>query len=300
MGMIFDVQHFSVHDGPGIRTILFCKGCPLRCEWCCNPESRNASCDIGFAIDHCIRCGNCVKVCPCNAITDTGTAKAFDIGKCRECVDKLCAYSCPSQAIEIFGREITAEEAFKELKEDTVFYQESGGGVTMSGGESMAQADFLGEVLLLCKAEGMNTAIETGCCCEWSDFEKVIAYTDLFLCDLKHVNREKFNKHVGKGFDLIIENLKKLAAENCNMIIRVPVIPGFNSEEGEIRDICRFTNEIGVKEIHLLPYHRLGKSKYDKLFMDFPMKDVEPPGSDIMKRLCGIAEEAGLTVANGG
>ncbi len=210
MGKIFDIQRFSIPDGLGIRTILFMKGCSLQCKWCCNPESIRIADEIGFSINDCIRCGRCMEICPYNAISENAKGRYFKMEKCLICEKKPCVDVCPAKAIVKFGKEISVDEAMAEIEKDDVFYRNSGGGVTFSGGEALLQSGFVGDVLRRCKAESYNTAIETNCCCDWDDFEKVIDCTDLFLCDLKHLNERKFQEEIGNGFEKIIKNLKLL------------------------------------------------------------------------------------------
>jgi pyruvate formate lyase activating enzyme len=301
MAKMFDIQRFSIHDGPGIRTILFMKGCSLNCPWCCNPESINNKEEIGFSIDKCIGCGRCMRACPYEAIWDDEAGKHFKRERCDLCEEKFCAQECPAKAIELFGREISVHDAIAEVQKDVIFFRNSHGGVTFSGGECLLQAEFVKDVLKKCKEIGVNTAIETSSCCQWSDYEKVIPYTDLFLCDVKHVNKKTFEKTIGLGYDLIMENLKKLSKMQKNIIIRTPVIPGFNDDEESIRAISQFVKELGVCEFHLLPYHRLGKTKYEKLGGEMRMDgEVKAPTNDHMETLCDIARSYGMTVQNGG
>lgn len=255
-GRIFDIQKFSTHDGPGIRTIVFLKGCFLRCRWCCNPESQN------FAIE---------------TMNQNGQIKTM-------------------------GRDVTVREIMKTVVQDMPYYRRSGGGLTLSGGESLVQPDFAAALLRAAKEEyGISTALESTACASYESIQKLLPYLDWYLMDIKHINSEKHKEFTGKGNELILENAKKLARDAKNLVIRVPVIPTFNDSEQEILDIARFTKSLGtVKEIHLLPYHRLGYDKYVGLGREYGMGDVVPPTNEKMQILKAIAESTGLEAKIGG
>lgn len=255
-GRIFDIQKFSTHDGPGIRTIVFLKGCFLRCRWCCNPESQN------FAIE---------------TMNQNGQMKTM-------------------------GRDVTVREIMETVIKDMPYYRRSGGGLTLSGGESLVQPDFAAALLRAAKEEyGISTALESTACASYESIHKLLPYLDWYLMDIKHINSEKHKEFTGKGNELILENAKKLARDAKNLVIRVPVIPTFNDSEQEILDIARFTKSLGtVKEIHLLPYHRLGYDKYVGLGREYGMGDVVPPTNEKMQILKAIAESTGLEAKIGG
>jgi len=303
-GNVFDIQRFSVHDGPGIRTIVFLKGCPLRCVWCCNPESQAAYIQIGWFAKNCIFCEKCVAACPYQAITtkisNEGKVRVFDLDKCRQCEIKECVKVCPSKAIVKFGNEKTVDEVMKTVKKDGLFYKNSKGGITVSGGEPLVQADFVRDLLAESKKMGYNTAIETSSYSSWNNFEKILEFTDLFLCDLKHMDDELHSSMTGASNAVILKNLERLSKTAKEVKIRVPVIPGFNGNVASIRDICIFSKEIGVDELHLLPYHRLGRAKYDKLFLKYDIEDIMPPSKELMADLESVAINCGLRVKIGG
>ena len=300
-GMVFDIQRFAVHDGRGIRTNVFLKGCPLTCRWCCNPESQKAMAEIGYHAMACIGCGQCSVRCSRGAVNILESGRReFDFSKCMLCREKSCVDGCSATAISLFGRIMTADEVVEEVDKDREFYWSSGGGVTVSGGEPLMQAGFAARVLRMCRDRGYNTAIETCSHVPFAQYEEVIPYVDEFLCDIKHVDAEIFRQWTDGDLELILENLRLLAAKGCNITARVPVIPGFNDDAETIRGISRFSQEIGLKEINLLPYHRLGKSKYEKLGRPYLMGDTEVPEEQKMRELAEIPKQMGLHVNIGG
>ena len=255
VGRIFDIQRFSVHDGPGIRTIVFLKGCVLRCKWCCNPESQN------YKVE--------------NLITG-GVSKQV-------------------------GKDVTAREALETVARDRVYYRRSGGGLTLSGGETFCQPEFALALFKGAKQMGINTAIETTSCAPIETILKVLPFIDYYLMDIKHINPEKHKQFTTRDNALILENAKIIAEKASNMVIRVPVIPTFNDKPEEIAQIAKFTAELkNVKRIHLLPYHRLGQDKYEGLGRNYEMSHISPPDDDYMNKLKAVAESFGLECVIGG
>lgn len=259
MGRIFDIQRYSIHDGPGIRTIVFLKGCVLRCRWCCNPESQ-----------------------------EYGIQTMFVNGK-----------------EKVIGREVTVEEVMAEIRKDDLYYRRSCGGVTLSGGETLCQPDFAAEILRECREYGYHTAIESTACASFETIEKLLPFLDLYLLDIKHMNAEKHKAYTGKTNALILENAEKLArymqADKKELIVRVPVIPEFNHTKEEIRDIAAFAKTLpGVKELHLLAYHRLGQDKYAGLGREYTMSHIEPMMEAYMEELLAEASKSGLLCQIGG
>ena len=301
-GLIFDIQRFAVHDGPGIRTNVFFKGCPLRCAWCCNPESQKGCIETGYHEKDCIHCNKCLAVCPSGAITVTmdNNGKSFDTEKCAGCHDKPCTEVCSPGAITLFGKSMSVQQVMDEVSKDEAFYANSQGGVTASGGEPLAQADFLREFFSECRKRGFHTAVETSAFCSWESFEKILDYTDLFLCDIKHMDKERFHAMTKGNLETVTGNLKKLSANGRQIIARIPVIPGYNDDPSSFDAICGFAGEIGAVEIHLLPYHSLGKTKYDKLSIPYGMENLRPPGQEGLENLQKTALEHGLKVRIGG
>ena len=272
-GTIFNIQHYSIHDGPGIRTNVFIKGCPLRCLWCSNPESQKASPQLMFRADRCTGCGACIPVCPVSAIsfrkeTPQGSSEPIvqnDRALCTGC--GACVSVCPNEAREITGKSTTAGEVFDDVAQDTLFYAEEGG-ITLTGGETLAQPAFSSAILQLCKQAGIHTAIETCGFADWANLEAVLPYTDLVLYDLKEMDEELHMKYTGVDNGRILENLKRINdLMDCEIWVRVPIIPGFNDDKENLSATARFVKENLKKcaQIHLLPFHRLGEGKFEQL-----------------------------------
>ena len=241
--MIFDIQRNSFVDGPGIRATVFFKGCNLRCKWCHNPESQNLNKEILFYKNKCTGCGRCMDL----TVDDEN-------------------FICLNDAKEICGKEYTVDEVFDEVIKDKSFYETSGGGVTFSGGECMLQIDFLLEILEKCKENGIHTAVDTAGHIPWADFEKIISYTDLFLYDIKAMNDEIHKEYTGVSNSLILENLARLLKSNVGVWVRVPIIPGVNDSEDEMKKIKSFFEANGYPEkVELLPYHAMGENKYSAI-----------------------------------
>ncbi len=255
VGRIFNIQRFSIHDGPGIRTIVFLKGCYLRCAWCCNPESQR------YEIEEMIEGGKQKTV----------------------------------------GRDVTVEEILPEILADMPYYRRSGGGLTLSGGEVLAQADFARDLLRAAKEYGLHTAIETAASLPYREIEKLLPYLDLILMDVKHMDPVRHKEYTGVDNALILENARLLAASGVELVIRTPVIPGVNDTDADIRAISMFARSLGtVREHHLLPYHRLGTDKYDGLGRRYSLPEIEPPSKERMLHLLSVAEESGLECQIGG
>lgn len=254
-GRIFDIQRFSIHDGPGIRTIVFLKGCVLRCKWCCNPESQEY--DIQTMIVN-------------------GKPKTI-------------------------GRDITVAEVMETILKDRPYYRRSGGGVTLSGGESLCQPDFAVALLKACKENGLDTAMESMGCAQYSVIERYLPYLDHYLMDIKHMDSAKHKEFTGRGNELMLENARLIAAHVKELIIRVPTIPTFNATKEEIGAIARFAASLpNVKQLHLLPYHRLGQDKYTGLGRAYELEGLKPPTKEFMGELRQEAEKSGLYVQIGG
>ncbi len=254
-GRIFDIQRFSVHDGPGIRTIVFLKGCFLRCKWCCNPESQSGK------IENMVMNGETKTV----------------------------------------GKDVTVREILKTVEQDRTYYKRSGGGLTLSGGESLCQPDFATALLKGAKETGINTAMETTGFADFSVIERYIPYLDLFLMDIKHINPQKHKEFTGQSNEIILENAKKIAQKATKLIIRVPVIPTFNDTTEEIEEIAKFASSlVNVEELHLLPYHRLGLDKYKGLGRTYELMHIEPPTDQHMEELKKAAEKYPIKVQIGG
>lgn len=299
-GTVFDIQRFSVHDGPGIRTIVFFKGCTLRCCWCSNPESQEWTRQLAFIKRDCIQCNKCVEACEYDALQISPSFYVIK-DRCILCGD--CADVCYPGALAMEGEVVTVPDLMKQLRRDSNHYRRSGGGITLSGGEAVAQADFSAELLKACKREGWNTAIETAAYVPQEKFEKTLPYIDLVLLDIKHANSQKHEQFVGKPNDLILENARFIASfPNTELVIRVPLIPGFNDQDDEVLAIANIANSLpDVKHLHLLPYHRMGENKYGYLNYEYRMGDVKPPNPEDVSRLRELVEKnTSLTCQIGG
>ncbi|MGI6031756.1 MAG: glycyl-radical enzyme activating protein [Eubacteriales bacterium] len=265
-GIVFDIQHFSVHDGGGIRTNVFLKGCPLHCDWCSNPESQSRLPQPLFEPSKCIGCGACREACPVDAIGEKGGRRIIRTEACVNCQQHPCATACKALALKIAGTRYTVEEVVRQVEQDRLFYERSGGGVTFTGGEPLLQIDFLTEVARVCREKGIHTAVETCGAVPWEHFEQAGPFLEQYLFDVKHVNPQKMQQATGQDGSRILDNFRKLAATGACITARVPVIPGFNSEMEEIQAIGEFVKSCGVQRIDLLTYHEMGVPKYEKIF----------------------------------
>ena len=274
-GMIFDIQRYSLHDGPGIRTMVFFKGCPLRCLWCSNPESQSSNPELAYFYNRCVLCEECIKNCPKEAISRVGDRIAIDRMLCDVC--GICALKCRSRALQIVGEAKTVETLIDEIIKDRIFYRSSGGGVTLSGGEPTMQPDFMLTLIEKCQAESLEVTLET---CGFTDNDLIKLIGDsvnVILYDLKHMNSKEHTRLTGISNEKILENAIILANCQANIIIRVPLIPGYNDSLQNLRETAEFVYEIGLKQVHLLPYHRLGESKYQALGREYPARKVIIP-----------------------
>jgi len=293
-----NIQKFSVHDGPGIRTTVFLKGCPLKCWWCHNPESQNPSHEILFFEERCTKCGVCIKRCPTKAIELKDNYLIMNKNKCDLC--GKCSDFCPSNAREYVGKDFTVKELMKEIIKDEAFYDESNGGVTFSGGEPLIYADFLKEVLQGCKTRGIHTAVDTCGYASWESFDKILDKVDLFLYDLKMMNNERHKKYMGVGNKLILENLKKLSDSGCNIFVRMPIIAGINDDDENINESIDFISNLNILQVNLLPFHKMGMDKYKRLNLEYKLSGMEKPSDERMAEIADKLRRVGLKVKIGG
>ena len=292
-GLITNIQRFQLHDGPGIRTIVFIKGCPLSCPWCSNPETQNGQPEIMLARALCVRCGRCVAVCPASASKLVEGEIVIDRSVCRG--NGVCVEECPVGARKFAGQYVTVEEAMEEIAKDTLFYRNSGGGVTLSGGEPTTQPEFSAELLRQCHREGFHTALETCGYTSEKNLAMVIEHADLVLYDIKHMNSVLHKEVIGVPNDSILSNAGMVAAQGKRMVLRIPVVPGFNDSEENIRETAGFARELdsSVEGIDLLPLHSLGLGKYEQLGRTCESGDLLPEGSQLEK-LQAVIESEGV------
>ena len=271
-GVIFDIQRYNLHDGPGIRTLVFIKGCPLRCLWCDNPESQQQLPEIAEFENKCIGCDECFKVCPTGSLRkDEGWY--IDRNTCINC--GKCAKVCPTGARTMIGKEVTVSEVIKEVKKDIVFYNNSGGGVTITGGEPTTQLNFVSELLKACRKNYIHTAMETCGYVEWDKLEFLLTFTDLVLFDLKEMDPEKHRAFTGKSNEIILKNIREISRRGYPMIIRILLVPGYNDDEENIHSTALFLKDLPhPPKVELLLYHQLGINKYKALGRKYSLTHI--------------------------
>ncbi len=298
-GTTFNIKKFSVHDGPGIRTTVFFKGCPLSCLWCHNPESQSPKPEIHYFENRCILCGDCVKACPENAITISDDIRIWDSDLCQLCGD--CAETCPTEAIQLVGEETDVDEIMAEIEKDIIYYDQSGGGVTFSGGEPLQQIDFLTALLKKCKEHEIQTAVDTSGLATWTRFEQILPYADLFLYDLKVMDDEKHRQLTGVSNQVILENLSRLNSTQAQIHVRIPIIPSINDDDENLRATSAFLSTLkNIHQVDLLPYHNIAEDKYRRMAHEYELKNVKTPSTKEMQALAKIFEEKGFNVKIGG
>jgi pyruvate formate lyase activating enzyme len=297
---VSNIQRFSVHDGPGIRTVVFLLGCPLRCKWCQNPETFNAKPRLMMNYDKCVGCGACVQVCPRKAISFGESGRIItDYDKCDGCW--LCVNECYYQARQLTGKPYTVEEVFLEVKKDEVFYRDTGGGVTLSGGEPLLQPEFCFELFQESGKYSIETAVETCGYTDWKNFERILPVTNLFLYDMKLLDGNKHKKWTGVDNELILKNAKKLVKAGKKLIVRIPLIPGVNDDREEFGSIVRFVKELGsVDSIHITPFHQIGSSKYEMMGVEYALKGLNEENACNIEHCKQIAVDMGFKVSIGG
>ena len=291
-GITFNIQKFSIHDGPGIRTTVFFKGCPLRCEWCSNPESQIKNVQILHDQSKCSYCLSCVAACPNGAITHEDNKIIINEDKCVGCL--TCVNSCPNRALSYEGNYQTIEEIVDICMQDIDFYEESGGGVTISGGEGMSQPEFLKRLIAELKKNSVHVAIETTGYVKKETFEELARELDLLLFDVKHYDREKHYNGTKVYNDLIVENLKWAIDNGIEVLPRIPVIPDFNDSLEDAEGLAKLLVEVGAKKVQLLPFHQFGEKKYELLNRNYKYKNKKALYPEDLEEYQKIFEDKGL------
>jgi len=306
-GVITNIQVYSLHDGPGVRTLVFLKGCPLKCDWCCNPECIRKDTEVEFYESKCTRCGACLKACPLSAINPDLKLKSgakIDRSLCDEC--GACVKACPAEALKLVGKVVSVDEVMEKVRKDKYFYLTSQGGLTVSGGEPLHQFEFARELLKKAHGENIHAAIETCGHVPWKNYEAVLPYLDLVLYDIKHMDPVKHKQMTGASNRLILSNLKRLSRSGVPLIIRLPLIPGFNLDRDNIKQTGEFISKLkNVTEVNLMPFHQLGKDKYHRLGREYTLKDLKAlesnaKGAAKVQAIKSALEAYGLKVTVGG
>ncbi len=294
-GVIFNIQRFSLQDGPGIRTTVFLKGCPLRCGWCSNPESQAIRPEIMFRSQQCQKSGACAEVCEEGAITLAGDALHLDWSRCTMCME--CIEACPSGALEITGERLKLEDVVEESCRDEPFYINSGGGVTLSGGEPLFQPEFSRRFLEACKERSIHTALDTSGHASWETMERILAHADLVLFDLKHLSAEKHLEGTQVRNDLILENLRKTCdRDEARVWLRIPVIPGYNDADPHLEELARLAGELCIEKVSLLGFHHWGRSKYRALGRPYPYDETDALSKERLEAAGRAMEAHGIAV----
>ncbi len=298
--MIFDVKRFAVHDGPGIRTTVFFKGCPLRCAWCHNPEGVSAAPEVMVFSSRCVRgCRDCLPACPLGALAKRRGAVVLDRGRCDGC--GACVRVCPAEALQLAGREVSAPELAEEIARDVPFFDTSGGGATFSGGEPLQQAGFLGALLSACRRKGIRTAVDTAGLAPWETFAGLLPLVDLFLFDLKLIDEGRHRRFTGVSNRAVLENLRRLSRSGAELAVRVPLLPGVNDAPRDLDALADFCAALGRRHpVHLLPYHRGYAGKLKRLGRKDALPAAAPPSAPQKERAQKAFAGHGLDVFFGG
>lgn len=285
-GNVFDIQRYSIHDGQGIRTTVFLKGCPLRCRWCANPESWTSAPQLFFSEARCIKCGTCARF---DGIVMEEPGPVIDRTKCKEIAE--IAAACPSGALSVKGKLMTVSEVMAEAAKDIPFYNKSNGGVTLSGGEPLLQPEFAAALLRACKEKGLHTIIETSGAAGWKNLKEVLPYTDQFFYDVKLAGSDLHERFTGMKNDTILSNLKRLKESGADVCVRVPVIPGVNDDKEELKNIVQVLKDLEVNRYELLPFHQYGKGKYKSCGMEYELCELEQMPAEKFEILSSYFDE---------
>jgi pyruvate formate lyase activating enzyme len=304
-GSVFNIQRFSIHDGPGIRTTVFLKGCSLSCFWCHNPEGRRVHPELQFFPEKCIACGACVAACPHMAHEFIAGVHVFHRDRCE--TSGACIATCYSQALQLSSETMSVDQVMVEISRDEAFYRSSGGGITLSGGEPGLNRPFSYEILRQCKSRNFHTAIETCGECPWESLEGLLPVTDLVMMDIKQFRPEKHREATGKSNERIVENARRLSLTNTPLVFRTPVVPTVNDSVEDIREIAAFLYELtklrktesngqgaAALSYELLPFHRLAADKYRSLGIEYKAAALQPPTKEQMQRLAEVARGCGI------
>lgn len=295
--LISNLQHFSTGDGPGIRSAVFFQGCNLRCEWCHNPETIPKHPVLLFYRERCTGCARCSSVCPTGAQKTDAQGHSLDRSRCNRCGN--CAERCPSDALCLSGRKHTLDEVLQFIYEDIDFYAASGGGVTLSGGEPLLQADFCAALAKECAKSAIPVLIETAGNVSYAAFDAVLPFVNQFYFDLKGANESEYKEKTGGSFQLTIENLTRLVSDGADVTVRIPIIPGYNDNVDSCRSMAEILALTGVKTVHLLPFHRLGSGKYRALGREYHYQETRPPTSETMQALLFVFSTGFVAKADG-
>lgn len=298
-GEIFDIKKYAIHDGPGIRTTVFFKGCPLTCRWCHNPESIATATQRYYRGERCIGCGECADACPQDALEPSGESFNWDSSVCTYC--GICARVCPSEAVELIGKALSVDAVITEITKDTVFYDESRGDVTFSGGEPLLQPDFLLALLKACGRLDLHRTVDTSGFAKTQTLLDIAAQTDLFLYDLKHMDPDTHYAYTGVSNEPILANLEHLNRCGAEIVIRFPAIPGINTDRNHIDQMGDFMSSLpNIRKVNILPFHCTAVRKYQNLGEEYPLAEIERPSADQLQSIARQLEDHGLAVKIGG
>jgi pyruvate formate lyase activating enzyme len=302
-GTVLHLEKMAQFDGKGMRTVVFLKGCPLRCQWCSTPESQKLQPQLGYDAERCTGCESCVTICPKDAIrpTEDGQRVEMDPGRCDLCFE--CVTVCPQKTRKGYGREVSCRQVLEEIEKDDIFFFHSGGGVTLSGGEPLMQVDFVRAVLSGCKERGIHTAIETSGHVSWDKFLAVLPLLDAVLIDVKAYDAKRHAELTGHANERIISNISRIDQSDfpIDLYIRIPLVPGINDSEENLLATVAFCKGLRkFKELHILPYHRLGVASYRFLNMNYPLEQIESPDIEIIEKKVERLRQAGIAVKIGG
>ncbi|MCL2201779.1 MAG: glycyl-radical enzyme activating protein [Oscillospiraceae bacterium] len=295
-GFIFNIQRYSIDDGPGIRTTVFVKGCAMRCPWCSNPESISAEPQLLHRFTTCTKCGDCAPACDKGAITFTPeTGPVFDRELCDVC--GKCAWECINQAIKISGESMSIEKVWKTIKKDMVYYEESGGGVTCSGGEILMQPEFVNELFKKCRENGVHTCADTAGFGSAEALDLVLEYADLVYFDIKWLDPVRHEELTGVPLEPVVRNFKTICERGIPIVVRIPLIPDFDDNSDNLAAIAKFVKENAPgADVHIMPYHRYGESKYESLGIEYPLKGLRENTPEDLERARKIFEAEGVSV----